>query len=63
MLGVQRTKFLQESLECLLFGQSMLLINIGGIGSVESDPEEDEAPVNVLCLFRTIEPAQGSVNP
>src|SRR5690606_8428043 len=59
---IQRTKLLQEGLEGFLFRQPSPLVDLGGVGGVESDPEEDETAIEVIGLFGPVKPTQGTVD-
>lgn len=59
---IQRTKLLQEGLEGFLFRKPSLLVDLGGVGGVESDPEEDETAIEVIGLFGPVKPTQGTVD-
>lgn len=39
-----------------------MFVNIGGVGGVEGDPQEDKAPVDIVSLLGTIEPTQRPMN-
>jgi hypothetical protein len=40
--SVERTEFVQERLERGLLGKTVLLVDIGCVGGVEGDPQEDK---------------------
>ena len=42
--------------------QSLGLIDVGGIGSIEGDPQKYESPVNHLGLLGALQAAQGAAN-
>ncbi|MNV11101.1 hypothetical protein D3C71_1016520 [compost metagenome] len=60
--SVERTQLVQERLESGLLGKAVLLVNIGGVGRVESDPQEDKATIDIVSLLGTIEPTQCPMN-
>ena len=60
--SVERTEFVQERLERGLFGKAVLFVNIGGVGRIEGDPQEDKTPIDIVSLLGTIEPTQRPMN-
>src|SRR5690606_37424625 len=51
LVPVQRAQLFQKRAKGFLFGQTQALVDFRGVGGVEGNPQENEAPVRVLGLL------------